>query len=108
MPFKYVPKANRKEAGCGEFEVQHITVKPLALMRWLVKLVTRKGGVVLDLYAGSGSTLHAAVLEEMWFIGMERDEKNHAEAEKRLTIVLSREEERRDAEDLFEFAMGRG
>lgn len=106
VPFKYVPKANRKEAGCGEFEVQHITVKPLSLMRWLVKLVTRKGGVVLDLYAGSGSTLHAAVLEGMQYIGMERDPTNHAEAERRLGIALQREEERRYDEELFEFAHG--
>jgi hypothetical protein len=108
VPFKYVPKANRKEAGCGEFEVQHITLKPLALLRWLVKLVTRKGGTVLDIYAGSGTTCHAAVLEGMNFIGMERDETNHAEAVRRLEIVLRKDQERRDAEELYEFSMGRG
>jgi len=108
VPFKYVPKANRKEAGCGEFEVQHITLKPLALLRWLVKLVTRKGGTVLDIYAGSATTCHAAVLEGMNFIGMERDETNHAEAVRRLEIVLRKDQERRDAEDLYEFSMGRG
>jgi site-specific DNA-methyltransferase (adenine-specific) len=108
VPFKYVAKANRKEAGCGEFEVQHITVKPLSLMRWLVKLVTRKGGTILDPYAGSGSTLHAAVLEGMHFIGMERDPESHAEAQKRLEIVFRKEEERKDAEESFEFSMGRG
>lgn len=107
VPFKYVAKANRKEAGCGEFEVQHITVKPLALIRWIVKLVTRKGGLVLDMYCGSGTTCHAAVLEGMNFIGMERDETNHAEAQKRLGIVFKKEEARKEAEDSFDFAMGR-
>lgn len=106
VPFKYVPKANRREAGCGEFEVQHITLKPVSLIRWLVKLVTRKGGVVLDMYAGSGTTPHAAVLEGMKFIGVERDPVSHAEAERRLKIVLEREEERQYDQDLFEFAHG--
>ena len=108
VPFKYVPKANRKEAGCGEFEVQHITLKPLSLIRWLVKLVTRKGGVVLDLYCGSGTTPHAAVLEGMQYVAIERDSVNHAEAVRRLEIVLQQDQERRDAEELHEFAMGRG
>lgn len=107
VPFKYIAKANRKEAGCGEFEVEHVTLKPLALMRWLVRLVTRKGGVVLDPYAGSGSTCHAAVLEGMHFIGIERDEKSHAEATKRLEIVLRRDQERKDEEETYAFMMGR-
>jgi hypothetical protein len=45
--------------------VQHATVKPLELMRWLVRLVTRPGGRVLDLFAGSGTTGEAALLEGM-------------------------------------------
>lgn len=45
--------------------VAHATVKPLELMRWLVRLVTRRGGHVLDLFAGSGTTGEAALLEGM-------------------------------------------
>jgi site-specific DNA-methyltransferase (adenine-specific) len=41
----------------------HPTQKPLELMRWLVRLVTPPGGTVLDPFAGSGTTLVAAVLE---------------------------------------------
>jgi DNA modification methylase len=108
VPFRYIAKANRKEAGCGEFEVQHVTVKPLELMRWLVKLVTHKGGVVLDPYCGSGSTLHAAVLEGMHYIGIERDEASYAEARRRLDIVHAREREKRESDDVFAFAMGDG
>lgn len=89
VPFRYIPKANRKEAGCGKFEVQHPTVKPVNLMKWLVKLVTPKGGMVLDPYCGSGSTLHAAVLEGFNYIGIERDETNYAEAKQRMEIVLN-------------------
>ncbi len=49
----------------------HPTVKPTALMRWLVRLVTPKGGTVLDPFTGSGSTGKAAVLEGLGFIGCE-------------------------------------
>lgn len=53
--------------------VAHPTVKPLALMRWLVRLVTPPGGVVLDPFAGSGTTLQAARDEGFWAFGIERD-----------------------------------
>jgi DNA modification methylase len=51
----------------------HPTVKPLALMRWLVRLVTPPGGLVLDPFVGSGSTGAAAVLEGRQFLGIERE-----------------------------------
>lgn len=51
----------------------HPTVKPIALMRWLVRLATPPGGVVLDPFAGSGSTGVAAVMEGARFIGIERE-----------------------------------
>jgi site-specific DNA-methyltransferase (adenine-specific) len=49
----------------------HPTVKPTALMRWLVRLVTPPGGVVLDPFMGSGSTGKAATIEGFDFIGIE-------------------------------------
>ncbi len=83
-------KAER-EAGCDELPLQsdllysrpaarlrrniHPTVKPIALMRWLVALVTPVGGVVLDPFAGSGTTGIAAVLEKRAFLGIEREAK---------------------------------
>jgi len=51
----------------------HPTVKPTDLMRYLCKLVTPPGGVVLDPFMGSGSTGKAAVLEGFQFIGIERE-----------------------------------
>jgi DNA modification methylase len=51
----------------------HPTVKPLELMRWLVRLVTPPGGLVLDPFTGSGSTGVAAVLEGRRFLGIERE-----------------------------------
>lgn len=51
----------------------HPTVKPIALMRWLVRLAVPLGGVVLDPFTGSGSTGIAALLEGRQFLGMERE-----------------------------------
>lgn len=53
--------------------IAHPTVKPLDLMRWLVRLVTPPGGVVLDPFAGSGTTLEAAIVEGFRCIGIERE-----------------------------------
>lgn len=49
----------------------HPTVKPTSLMQYLVNLVTPKGGIVLDPFAGSGSTGKAAILDGFRFIGVE-------------------------------------
>jgi site-specific DNA-methyltransferase (adenine-specific) len=49
----------------------HSTVKPITLMRYLIRLVTPPGGTVLDPFMGSGSTGCAAMLEAMQFIGIE-------------------------------------
>lgn len=62
----------------------HPTVKPLALMRWLVRLVTPPGGVVLDPFAGSGSTVCAAALEGVDAVGIEMSERYCAIARARL------------------------
>ena len=62
----------------------HPTVKPLALMRWLCRLVTPPGGTVLDPFAGSGSTLIAAGQEGFRYLGCEKDEEYVRIAEARL------------------------
>ena len=51
----------------------HPTVKSLALMRWLVRLVTPPGGIVLDPFLGSGTTGMAAAMEGFSFVGVEQD-----------------------------------
>lgn len=53
----------------------HPTVKPIALMEYLIKMVTPKGGVVLDPFAGSGSTLVAAKQNGFQYIGIEMTEE---------------------------------
>jgi site-specific DNA-methyltransferase (adenine-specific) len=62
----------------------HPTVKPLSLMRYLVRLVTPKGGKVLDPFMGSGSTGCAAVLEGMDFVGIDITPEYVAIAQKRI------------------------
>jgi site-specific DNA-methyltransferase (adenine-specific) len=49
----------------------HPTVKPTSLMRYLCRLVTPPGGIILDPFMGSGSTGKAAMLEGFQFIGIE-------------------------------------
>jgi site-specific DNA-methyltransferase (adenine-specific) len=56
-----------------EYKNIHPTVKPTDLMKYLVKLVTQKGGTVLDPFMGSGSTGKACGFEDYKFIGIERD-----------------------------------
>ena len=73
--------ANRKEGSPGMVRSQapgtgrnvHPTVKPTSLMRWLCRLVTPPGGVILDPFMGSGSTGKAAMLEGFRFVGVEID-----------------------------------
>ncbi|HSZ13113.1 MAG TPA: site-specific DNA-methyltransferase [Solirubrobacteraceae bacterium] len=82
-----------REAGCEQLPIQsvklfnghhhparlianiHPTVKPIELMRWLVRLITPPDGIVLDPFCGSGSTGAAAVLERRQFLGIERESK---------------------------------
>ena len=61
--FFYVAKAATHERPRLDDGTAHPTVKPVALMRWLVRLVTPPGGVVLDPFAGSGTTAEACVVE---------------------------------------------
>jgi site-specific DNA-methyltransferase (adenine-specific) len=68
--FFYCAKASKADRGDDN---HHPTVKPTALMRYLCRLVTPPGGVVLDPFTGSGSTGKGAVLEHFRFIGIERE-----------------------------------
>lgn len=69
--FFYCAKASKRDRGEGN---NHPTVKPNALMRWLVRLVCPQGGIVLDPFMGSGSTGVACIQEGMQFFGIDMDE----------------------------------
>ena len=92
--FKYQSKAPKKERPVIEKEdgtkVQHPTVKPVALMEWLVTLVTPPNGVVLDPFAGSGTTLQAALNEGFDPIGVEQDVDYIQLINKRLDTTIER------------------
>jgi DNA modification methylase len=95
-------EANRN----GAAQNFHPTVKPLDLMRWLVRLVTPPGGTVLEPFAGSGTTLAAAVLEGFDAVGIELTDDylpliegrvRWAEAEARFGPVTAPTKVRKDA-----------
>jgi site-specific DNA-methyltransferase (adenine-specific) len=68
--FFFCAKANKKDREVGN---KHPTVKPTELMRYLCRLVTQPGGMVLDPFMGSGSTGKAAMKEGFRFIGIDSD-----------------------------------
>ena len=81
--FAFVPTAQREE------RVSHPTVKPLALMRWLVRLVTPPGGTVLEPFAGSGTTVEACIVEGFDCIAIEKGDEY-------LPLIMQRIHRRRD------------
>jgi hypothetical protein len=76
--FRYEAKAPASERPKLDDGTAHSTVKPLALLRWLVRLITPPGGTVLDPFAGSGTTGEACVLEGFQSVLIEL-EQPHAE-----------------------------
>lgn len=66
----------------------HPTPKSIALMRWLVRLITPPGGTVLDCFAGSGTTGLAALVEGCKFVGFEQDPDYHKIASERLRSII--------------------
>lgn len=79
--FFYCAKASKRERGEGN---GHPTVKPVELMRYLVRLVTPPGGLVMDPFMGSGTTGVACVLEGFRFVGIEREEEHATVAARRI------------------------
>lgn len=86
--FFYVAKADSSERVKVD-GVAHPTVKPLDIMRWLVRLVTPPGGTVLEPFAGSGTTVEACILEGFRCIAIEREEDY-------LPLIVQRIHRRRD------------
>jgi hypothetical protein len=86
--FLYTPKADASER-VRVNGTAHPTVKPLALMRWLVRLVTPPGGTVLEPFAGSGTTVEACILEGFDCIAIEREAEY-------LPLIQQRIDRRRD------------
>lgn len=83
--FLYCAKASKREKGADN---KHPTVKPLALGRYLAKLICPPGGVLLDLFAGSGSFPLAAKLEGFQSLAFEKDPESAEYATRRLSACL--------------------
>ncbi len=83
--FFYVAKASKRERNEGlDAPSSHPTVKPITLMRYLCRLITPPNGLVLDPFAGSGSTGVAALKEGFQFVGIEREAEYVEIARKRI------------------------
>jgi site-specific DNA-methyltransferase (adenine-specific) len=76
-----------KASDADRLESEHATVKPVALMRWLVRLVTPPGGWVLDPFAGSGTTAMACLAEGFNCIAVEREAAHVADIRRRVAHV---------------------
>ena len=85
--FFYCPKTSKSDRSEGN---NHPTVKPTDLMAYLIRLVTPKGGIVIDPFMGSGSTGKAAVREGMNFIGIERETEYFQIAEARINWEINK------------------
>jgi site-specific DNA-methyltransferase (adenine-specific) len=82
-PIMYCPKATKVDRAGSK----HPTVKPIALMRWLCRLVTPPGGIVLDPFAGSGTTGQAANDEGFGCVLMEAEPQFAADIRRRFRIT---------------------
>lgn len=99
--FFYTTKAGAED----RLGSKHPTVKPVDLMRWLVRLVTPPGGVVLDPFAGTGTTGLAAMAEGFDCIQIEREAEYVADIERRMAwargegLLTAQEANRRTTDD---------
>jgi len=83
--FFYVAKASTRERNAGlDGRNLHPTVKPIELMRYLVRLITPPNGVVLDPFCGTGTTCIAAMLEGFHYVGIDFEPKYCEWAEQRI------------------------
>jgi len=81
---------------------EHPTVKSLKLMNYLVKLVTPEEGVILEPFAGSGTTLVAAAESGFGFLGIEKDEKTWPALKSRVDNTVKRLKDEREITDNFD------
>ena len=82
--FKYPGTIVKFPKGHSKEDWLHSTAKPVNLLRWLIRTYSNEGDLVLDSFAGSGSTLIAAIEEKRDWIGIEIDEKFFNIASKRI------------------------
>jgi site-specific DNA-methyltransferase (adenine-specific) len=87
LAYVYCPKVNSEERDAGMpdgEENDHPTLKPISLLRYLTRLITPKGGRVLDCFMGAGSQGVACLLEGYDYCGIELMQSNFERAEQKL------------------------
>lgn len=82
--YNKLPERLQKHFNHGNF---HCTLKPIALMEYLITMITPKGGIVLDPFMGSGSTGVAAKRLGYNFIGIEKEEEYFKISEARIAAT---------------------
>ena len=86
--FFYCAKASKKEKTLNKtIDNKHPTVKPLKLMKYLIKMITPPGGTILDPFMGSGTTGQAAIEEDFGFVGVELEINSYDIAKKRIPSI---------------------
>ena len=86
--FKYPGTIVKFSKGHSKEDWLHGTAKPVNLLRWLIRTYSNEGDLVLDNFAGSGSTLIAAIEEKRDWIGMELSDKYFEICQKRISDRL--------------------
>lgn len=83
--FFFCAKTSKRERTCnGAVNNAHPTVKPVAVMRWLTRLITPPHGIIIDPFIGSGTTAIAANEEGFRWIGIDQDEESVRTATERI------------------------
>jgi len=96
--FFYCPKASKKERniGCENLKPKpqnnHPTLKPIKLLKYLIRLISPPEGVILDPFMGSGSTGCAAISENKEFIGIEMNDDYYDIAKRRIKYFLDKKD----------------
>jgi site-specific DNA-methyltransferase (adenine-specific) len=86
LKFFYAPRASVLERG---YFNQHPTPKPIALMRWLIKIYSPRTGLVLDPFMGSGSSGLATVLSGRSFVGIDINQDYVGIAKRRFEELIA-------------------
>ena len=101
--YKYPGTIVKFSKGHGKEDWMHSTAKPVSLLRWLIRTYSNEGDLILDSFAGSGSTLVAAIDEKRDWVGIELSEKYYEICEKRIKDRLREPTLYFDKEDKTEF-----
>lgn len=93
FPFRYASKVSRneREQGLPRGTISHPTLKPIAMLRWLIRLVVSPGALILDPFVGAGSTVLAAIAESVNIVGIEKNAEYAKMARRRIDAFVAKQ-----------------